>query len=360
MRTHMNLYDFQYRQYLFKRVILGIFLIMALFISFITSILLGPYKLSVSEFFRYIWAVMFRSISVSKDVQIVYELRLCRALTAVLVGAILGVSGAIMQCVLRNPLASPYTLGVNQGAALGAAIAIVYMGGGVLTKTGEGIIISQPYLIPGMAFMGAMISVAIILALARIRDLTPVGLILGGVATASFFQALLFMIQYFSTDVQVAAITFWMFGDLGRAYWDELFLIFIANIVLVMYALYRVWSYNALLLGDEIAKTLNADPKRIRLESMLVVAVGNAIAVSFVGIIGFLGLIAPHIIRMIIGGNHKHLIPYSAVLGASLLLAADVLGRVIIAPRTLPVGIITTLLGVPMLIYLIVRRGDKY
>lgn len=353
-------HEVNYGEYLFKRKILGASLVFFLFIAFIISISVGSYSVGFLGLFRYFWVLLTNNTQDLGNMPLIYSLRTCRALAAIFAGIVLGVSGAMMQCVLRNPLASPYTLGVNQGAALGAAIAIIYLGGGIVTRTGEGVIISNPYVIPIVAFVGAMSAVAVVLTLAKIRNLSPVGLILGGVATASFFQALLFLIQYFSTDIQVAAITFWMFGDFGRAYWDKLILMAIAALIVISYAYYRAWSYNALLMGDDIAKTLNTEPKRIRLESMLVAAFGNAVIVSFVGIIGFVGLIAPHIIRMIIGGNHKYLVPYSALMGAVLLLFADILGRVVIMPRILPVGIVTTLIGIPMLVYLIIRQGEGY
>jgi len=353
-------HEVRYEEYVFKRRVLGIFLLFFLFIAFIVSISTGSYSVGLSDLFKYFWAILTNNTQNLGNISLIYSLRTCRALAAVFAGVVLGVSGAMMQCVLRNPLASPYTLGVNQGAALGAAIAIIYLGGGVLTRTGEGVIISNPYVIPITAFIGAMSAIAVVLTLAKIRNLSPVGLILGGVATASFFQALLFLIQYFSTDIQVAAITFWMFGDFGRAYWDKVLLMAIAALIVISYAYYRAWSYNALLMGDDIAKTLNTEPKRIRLESMLIAAFGNAVIVSFVGIIGFVGLIAPHVIRMIIGGNHRYLVPYSALMGAVLLLFADILGRVIIMPRILPVGIVTTIIGIPMLIYLIIRQGESY
>ncbi|RLA76332.1 MAG: iron ABC transporter permease, partial [Deltaproteobacteria bacterium] len=273
--------------------------------------------------------------------------------------AALGISGAVMQCTLRNPLASPFTLGISSGAAFGAAVAIVFLGAGQLNRTGlTGIVIDNPYSISAFAFLFALGAVFVILALVRIKQITPTAMILTGVAMSSFFQASTMLIQLFAEDVKVAAVVFWTFGDVGRTNWGEIAIMGVAFLLIFGYFLRRRWELNIMLGGDDTAKSLGVEPSRFRLEVMVLASLLTALSVSFSGIIGFVGLIAPHAVRLVAGADHRFLIPYSALLGALVLLLSDTVGRMVISPAVIPVGIITAFLGVPIFLYLLIRGGS--
>ncbi len=324
-----------------KRHIFGISLLTLLIAAFLFSVTFIP---------------TFESLRL--DSKIIRDIRLPRVVAAVLVGASLAVSGAVMQCILRNPLASSFTLGISQGAAFGAALAIIYLGAGILHRVGGSVTISNPYVIPLFAFLGSLISVAVISVLSKIRKLSPEAMILAGVAMASFFQASTMLIQYFAqNEVLVASVVFWTFGDVGRVVWREVYVIAATFAVIFSIFLRRAWDYNALLSGDDVAKTLGVEPRRVRLEGLILSALLTAVCVSFTGIIGFVGLISPHVIRIFVGEDYRFLIPTSAVVGALALLLSDAIGRSIIYPVVIPVGIVTAFAGAPVFIYLLLRGG---
>lgn len=332
-------------EYSRKIKITEIVLITALIFSFIASICVGSYNLTVREVVS----------SLLNGSPIIWDIRLPRIVTSILVGASLGVSGAVMQCILRNPLASPFTLGVSQGAAFGAAFAIIFLGAGLMHRTGESVTILNPYLVPFFAFLGSLINVFVILTLSKLKNLSPEAMILAGVAMASLFQAATMLMQYFADDVMVASVVFWTFGDMGRTNWNEIYVILTAFAVCITYFIFRRMDYNALTLSDETAMSLGVNPQKVRLESMLLSSFLTAICVSFTGIVGFVGLVAPHSIRISVGGDHRYLIPFSAIFGAILLLVADTFGRTALSPVLIPVGIVTAFVGAPMFIYLLLK-----
>lgn len=337
----------EYKALIRKRLAFGFILLFFLLLISIVAMGLGAYEMSFVELFD----------SILNGNPVLWNVRIPRIVSAIFVGASLAVAGAVMQCILKNPLASPFTLGISQGAAFGAAIAIVYFGAGQMHRVGETLTIFNPYLVPIFAFFGSLISAFAILALAKLRDLTPEAIILAGVAMSALFQAGVMLIQYFATDVQVASIVFWTFGDVGRARWVEIYLIMAAFFICFSYFFHRRWDYNSLLAGDETAISLGVNPQRLRLEGMVISSFLTAVCVSFTGIIGFIGLVAPHIVRLTIGGDYRFLIPVSAVIGSLVLLASDTVGRLVISPVIIPVGIITSLIGAPMFMYLLLRGG---
>ena len=345
---------YNYASYIKSKYLFGLLLLFLLLLISLTSLCLGSYPLTPSEVLN---ALM--GYGTNNSNLVVWNMRLPRIAASIVAGLSLAVAGAVMQCVLRNPLASPFTIGISQGAAFGAAFAIIVLGAGELHRTGQGVVITNPYLIPFFAFFGALIGVVVILLLARLKGLSPEAMILAGVAMASLFSAATMLMQYFAEDVKVAAVVFWTFGDIGRANWNEIRIMFLAVIPALIYFIYRRWDYNALISGDETAISLGIDPERVRLESMLLASFITAICVSFLGIIGFIGLVSPHIVRLVVGGDHRFLILLSAILGSLLLLTADTVGRTIIAPIVIPVGIVTSFMGAPIFIYLLVRGGGR-
>ncbi|MGQ9712314.1 MAG: FecCD family ABC transporter permease [Desulfotomaculales bacterium] len=291
---------------------------------------------------------------------IIWNIRLPRVLAAVTAGVGLSVAGCVMQNLLRNPLASPFTLGISQGAAFGAAVAIIALGAGSTHSTSaDAVIINNPYLVTISAFVGAMATTLVVLFLAQARGVTPEAMVLAGVALGSLFSAATIILQFFASDVQVASVVFWTFGDIGRASWQDMEIMVVVTGAALLYFMANRWNYNALDGGEETAKGLGVDVERIRLSGMLVACLVTAVIVSFLGIIGFIGLVGPHMMRRVLGVDHRFLIPASGVMGGLLLLASDTLARTVISPVVLPVGAITSFMGAPLFLYLLSRGYGK-
>ena len=290
-----------------------------------------------------------------------FENRLPRTVAAILVGAALGMSGAVMQCVLNNPLASASTLGVSQGAAFGAAVGIIVFGGGVTATGGAyAVQIDNPYIVTLCAFVCGSASTVVIVAISRLRrDLGPGALVLAGVALSSLFTGGSTLLQYFADDTQLGAVVFWTFGDLGSTNWSELAMLLAVDVAALIYFLLKRWDYNAIHSGSDTAASLGVNVKTVTLVSMTVCTVASALAVSFVGIISFIGLVAPHAMRRFVGDDYRWLLPCSAAGGALLLILADLVSRVLIAPTILPVGAITSFLGAPVFLYLLLKGGSR-
>jgi len=340
----------RYMDYTRKKFFIGIFLCLALFSLVIISIKIGAADLS---FYDIINALFNRD---ANGALIIWNIRIPRILAAIIAGVFMGIEGAVMQCVLRNPLASPYTMGISNGAAFGAAFAIIVLGAGTLHSThADAVIVNNPYLTVLAAFLGALIGVIAVLLIARVRSVTPEVMILAGVAMSAMFSAGTMFLQYFATDAQVAATIFWTFGDVGRAVWNDVWVMLILMIPAFIYFMYHAWDYNSLESGEDTARGLGVNTDRIRTQGMLISSFTAAVTVAFLGVIGFVGLIAPHIMRRVIGHDHRFLIPTSALLGALILLVSDTLARSILSPIVLPVGIITAFMGAPMFLYIIMK-----
>ncbi|MFW6384626.1 MAG: FecCD family ABC transporter permease [Halodesulfurarchaeum sp.] len=291
---------------------------------------------------------------------IIWQIRLPRVLTAIAIGAGLSLAGVVMQSVLNNPLGSPFTLGISHGAMFGAAIAIVVLGAGSITLgDGSALTFSNPYVVTIAAFIVSLSSAGAILALAKYRGASPETMILTGIALSSLFTAGTTALQYFASQNELSSIVFWSFGDVGRATWSNLWLLLVVLAASIGYFLHESWKYNALDAGSEAAKAVGVDVETVRNRGMLVASFITALGVSFVGIIGFVGLVVPHIVRKLIGNNKAFLLPTSAVVGALLLLISDTVARTAFAPTVLPVGIVTSFVGAPFFIYLVVR-GKEY
>lgn len=340
----------QYLKSFHAKLLLGVFLLSLIFIVALISVSTGSMNLSLSEVFRAIF-------SETENSYIIWNIRITRTFGAIFAGASLGVAGAVMQNVLKNPLASPFTLGVSHGAAFGAAFAIIVFGAGQTHSFGtEAVTVFKSYPVVISAFIGALLTIVLILFLSFLRNITPEAIILAGVALSSLFGSATMFLQYFASDFQVAATVFWTFGDIGKAGWMENKLMFIVFLLCFIYFFFHRWNFNALLWGDEVAKSLGVNIKFLRVSGMFLSALVVSVCTAFLGIIGFVGLISPHIVRLMAGNDHRFLIPYSALFGALLLLVSDLVARTVIAPSVLPVGIITSFAGAPMFFYLLIKR----
>jgi iron complex transport system permease protein len=281
---------------------------------------------------------------------IVWDIRLHRVLFALVAGFGLAIAGTIMQGILRNPLASPFTLGISSAASCGASIAIILFAGVTL--------VSGNVLVVIMAFLFAMTASLIIYGMARHKGLNSSTLILAGIAIMYLFSAITSLMQYFGSSDQAAAVVYWMFGSLEGTTWPKLFIVTTVIAILTPYTIRRAWDLNALAEGDEIAKSIGVPVERTMTIFMMIASVMTAVIIAFTGTIGFIGLVAPHITRMAIGNDHRWLVPASGLVGAAILLGADNLCRTLIYPSVIPVGIMTAFLGVPFFLYLFLKRGD--
>lgn len=333
---------------------------MAMLLSVLLTIVMALYAVGVGSinipFGEIILTLLGRGESLSQTA--IISIRLPRVIAAILVGAALASAGAVMQCVLRNPLASASTLGVSQGAAFGAAMGIVVFGGGVVNSATatSAITINNPYIVTVCAFVCGSISSLVIILISQLKkNIGPGGLVLAGVALSSLFSGGSTLLQYFTDDTKLGAIVFWTFGNLGSASWRDLLILAIALIAALLYFMFNRWNYNAMESGADTAKSLGVNTRSVMLISMGICSVLSAVAVSFVGIISFVGLVAPHIMRRFVGNDYRFLVPGSAVAGALLLILADTFGRSIIAPVILPIGALTAFLGAPMFLFLLFK-----
>lgn len=285
------------------------------------------------------------------DINTVQSIRLPRVITACVAGAGLALAGAALQSVLENPLASASTVGISQGAAFGATLAILVIipaAAGSASGAGMGVIAI-------CAFIGAMVSSLVVLLFSRLGIASPESIILVGVALSALWAGASTILQYFGDDVNLTKVIFWQFGDLGRATWEQIGLMFAVGGACSVYFFLNRWNYNALQNGGDVAGGLGVDVDRTRLLGVFVSSIMAAIMVSFVGLINFIGLIAPHIARRVVGNDYRYLLPASLVLGAFIMLASDYVSRMIISPVILPIGAITSFLGAPLFLWLLYR-----
>ncbi len=341
-----------YRSYLNRKIRWVIAGLILTFILFILAISVGAVAIPPLEVIQSLAGI---STSEKWDM-IIWNIRLPQALAAVIAGVGLAIAGVAMQSILRNPLASPFTLGISSAGAFGAAVAIIFLGTGNMQSTvASPVAVSNPYLTTFVAFIFCMLATAVILLISHVKGASPEVMILTGVALSSLFSAGVMFLQYFSNDAQLAAVVFWTFGDVGRATWDMLPLMALVVGAGTLYFIANRWNYNAIDAGDETAQGLGVNVAQVRLIGMTVAALISAVIVALLGVIGFVGLVCPHMVRRIVGDDQRFLIPGSAIAGAVLLLASDTVARVIVAPYVLPVAVLTAFMGAPVFIYLLFR-----
>ena len=319
----------------------------------VASAMTGSAGLSVGDV---VSALFFQGDEYNRIV--VWNIRMPRILTALVGGVALALAGCAFQSVLRNPLASASTLGIAQGAAFGASIAIICLGAGgaAATSAYEGVIVfDNPYTTVICAFAGAVFSTVVIVGLSRFRDLTPESIVLAGVAMSALFSGGTTLVQYFAEDTQVAAVVFWTFGDVGRASYREIAIMAAVTVAAAVFFHLNRWNFNAMESGDGIAHGLGVNVKRVRLANMAVGTAAAASVIAFCGTINFIGLLAPHIMRRFVGSDYRCLLFASAVCGAGILLAADLIARGIVSSVVLPISAITSFLGAPLFLYLLVK-----
>ena len=295
--------------------------------------------------------------------RIIWKIRVPRVLAAIIAGAGLAVSGLVMQTTLNNAMASPSTLGVSNAAVFGANLSIIAFAGGFLS-TGNNLqnfdVGANPYATSVLAFLFSTLSVLLILGLCTVRSFSPNVVVLSGMAIGSVWTAATTILQFYATDVGLSAAVVWSFGDLGRATYRTVVLMLAAVFLGVSFFRLMAWKYNALLSGEATAKTMGVHVEGLRFVSLLLASVITAVCVSFLGIIGFVGIICPHVTKKLLGQDHRVTIPASCLMGSLLLLLADTVSRSLGSGSALPVGAITSLLGAPFFIAIIFRRKESH
>ncbi len=287
---------------------------------------------------------------------VVWELRIPRIFLAVLTGMSLAGAGAVMQGLLRNPLVCPYTLGLSGGAAFGAALAIV-LGKNIL---GGYFNIAGNYIIVTNAFFFGCLTMLFVYAISRLKGGVPETLLLGGVAIGYLFSAGVSALKYISNEEALKDLVVWLMGGLWGASWETVMLLFPLVVVCMTVLLRYAWDLNALGAGEEVAASLGVNVRRLRLVCLILATLAASGTIAFTGIIGFVGLVGPHICRFIIGGDNRFLIPCACIAGGALLLLADTMARTVFSPVEVPVGILTSLIGAPFFIYLLIKKKRRY
>lgn len=335
----------EYKSYNKRRVLLIFALFLMLILTIHIAMFVGAFEINIQNIKEF-WGDENSVIN-----RVITKIRLPRIIASVLTGAVLSVSGVVSQSLMRNSLASPFTLGISSSAAFGAAFAILFLVDSISR-------IYAQYVIGLSAFLWSLLSIVLIIFLSKIKNSNPQTIILSGVVLSSLFGAGISAMQYFANDVQLANMVFWTFGDMGRASWEDIILVFICFLFSFLFFIKKSWSYNTLKTGDDYAKSLGINPEKIRIQGMIIASLITAITVAFYGMIGFVGLLGPHIMRRLVGANEVFLIPAAAVFGSLLLLLADTFARTIISPIILPVGIVTSFLGAPLFIYLLIKSKN--
>ena len=295
----------------------------------------------------------------SAQSRIIWKIRVPRVLAAVIAGAGLSVAGLVMQTTLNNAMASPSTLGVSNAAVFGANLSIIAFAGGFLS-TGNNVqnfdVGANPYATSLLAFGFSALSILLILGLCTVRSFSPNVVVLAGMAIASVWTAATTILQFYATDVGLSAAVVWSFGDLGRATYRTDAIMAIVVAAGAVFFMLMSWNYNALLSGEATAKTMGINVEGLRFVSLLLASVITAACVSFLGVIGFVGIICPHVTKKLLGQDHRVTLPVSCLMGSLLLLLADTLSRSMGSGSALPVGAITSLLGAPFFIAIIFSR----
>jgi len=324
-----------------KRLILAA-LVLLLLCSVLLDLALGPARYSLDE----VLGALFSPQSASPQVRVVmWDIRLPVALMAVAVGAALSLAGAQMQTILNNPLASPFTLGISAAAGFGAAMGLAF---GVTLFP-----LAAQYMVPVNAFIMAMLSALLIHFLSMRRGVIAETIVLLGIALVFTFNALLALVQFFATEQAVAAVVFWTMGSLTKATWPKLGVICLVILITLPIFARRAWALTALRLGDDKAASFGINVRSLRFQTLIMVSLLASFPVAFVGTIGFIGLVGPHIARMLIGEDQRFFLPASLLTGALILSASSVVSKTLIPGAIFPIGVVTSLIGVPFFISLI-------
>lgn len=337
-----------YRRLLWRRTGLVAGLAVLLLVSVLSDLASGASGISLGRLVQGLFDPA--TLSATERV-IIWNVRLPYALMAVLVGTALSLAGAEMQAILDNPLASPFTLGVSSSAALGASLAIAYPLSIAWMTAGVQVTV--------MAFVFACLSVVLLQAMSRLRGAGVESLVLFGIALVFSCNALVSLLQLLATEDVLQQLVFWTMGSLARADWNKLGILALVVALVLPFSLREAPSMTLLRMGEDRARSFGVDTRRLRFASLLRISLLSATAVAFVGTIGFVGLVGPHIARLLVGEDQRFLLPASALVGALMLSLSSIASKLIMPGVIVPVGIVTALVGVPIFVTLVFRRGRK-
>ena len=342
----------EYGKYRWRKVVFIILCIIAVFILFFVSLGTGTLQLSWEEalnyFFDHLKGVTYDDEDKDYCARIIWNFRVPRALFAIIAGICLAVSGAVMQSVMKNPLADPYTTGVASGALFGVAVALVL---GIAANNGHygtGVVLN--------AILFSMIPVAVIIIMAPFFRESPASLILSGVAISYLFNSLTSLLMVSTDSTTLSHVYQWQVGTLYDLQWNVVPLPFTMMIVGLAILMPLAGKLNLMALDDKSAKSLGLNVEKLRILCLLLLTVMTSVVISYVGIIGFVGLVIPHIIRLVLGADNKYLLPAAGAFGAVFLLGCDIIGRSLDVSAVIPVGVVTSFIGAPLFMYIIIRQ----
>lgn len=337
--------SFEYTSYTRKKIYLIIILTAICFVSFVMDVAIGSSQLPIRD----VLGAIFNKAHAEKLTSvIVWVHRLPAAVMAILVGMCLGISGAVMQTILNNSLASPYTLGISAGAGLGAAIALL------LDMSAFAVL--GVFMVPAFAFVFAMLACSCIYILSIKKNFSSETMVLAGIGMVFFFQAGQSFLQYLATPEALQSVIFWTFGSLNKANWSNIPILAVVFILCFLCIYSQSWKLTAMRLGDTKARTLGVNIKRLRITMFVCTSVMTATAVAFVGSIGFVGIVGPHVARSLVGEDQRFFLPTSALCGAAMLSIASVISKILVPGALFPIGITTSIFGVPVFFLMILRK----
>ena len=327
------------------------------FVLFVASLMFGPSgSYSFTEALSYFGSGLSKTISggqLSYDETIVFDSRGSRAVATLAVGVGLSISGSIYQAIIRNPMVDPYIMGVSAGAGVAAVSTIAF------NFTFFGLLDNVTYATPIVAMVGGLVAFGCTMLLAEKSGGSSINYVLAGVIVGLVFSALQTLMLSMAGDKLNSAMS-WLFGSFANIGWDQAILVLIPSLAMSLVPLVWAKEFNLVLLGEDQARQMGLDVRRFNRWMLILASVLASVCVAFVGIIGFVGLVVPHLCRMLLGGDHRLVMPASMVVGAALMIAADLFSKMIMAPMELPVGAITTVIGAPVFAYLLIKKGRMY
>ena len=338
-----------YKRYVARKWVFMAICVVVIIVVMGFAVTYGSYDIGFWESYQIIWNHLTGNISDTMKDHIIINLRMPRMVVGIVAGAGLAVAGAVMQSTLMNPLADSYTTGVSSGASFGATLAMTM---GMTAATGSHAIVVN-------AFIFALIPTAMIIATSKMKNASPTTMIMAGIAIMYIFNAFTTVLMLWADESTLAEVYQWQVGTLAGTSWNEvpiMIAVVLAGIIVVQLLSRKL---NVLATGDETARALGVDASKMRIILLAIVALVSAAVVSFTGLIGFVGLVTPHIVRIFIGADNRYLIPASAIAGSALLVTADLLGRAILSPVVLQVGVVMAFIGGPMFLWLLLKKNSK-
>ncbi len=338
-----------YRRYVARKWVFMAICVVVTVLVMGLAVTYGTYNIGFLESYQIIWDhINGNIVNTTKD-HIIVNLRMPRIVVGIVAGAGLAVAGAVMQSTLMNPLADSYTTGVSSGASFGATLAMTM---GMTAASGSHAIVVN-------AFLFALIPTAMIIATSKMKNASPTTMIMAGIAIMYIFNAFTTVLMLWADESTLAEVYQWQVGTLAGTSWDEVPIMIVVVLIGIIAVQLLSRKLNVLATGDETARALGVDASTMRIILLTIVALMAAAVVSFTGLIGFVGLVTPHIVRIFIGADNRYLIPASALAGSALLVTADLLGRAILSPVVLQVGVVMAFIGGPMFLWLLMRKDSK-